>query len=156
MKTKLTLCRVFSLLLLGLLAAGPLAADGNVYDIEIVIFERPGGGGGEFWPADPATPDRAAAIGRLRRPAPAAGRQVAGAEAYTLKKKGMIVHDHLAWRQKPGGSNSKTWYWIGDGRLSGLIRVSQGRYLHLDTDLVLHRPQHRAALPHQAASAHAQ
>jgi hypothetical protein len=57
MKIKRTLYRVF-ILLLGLLASAPLAADDNTYDIEIVVFERPGGGGGESWPADPGTPDR--------------------------------------------------------------------------------------------------
>ncbi|MGB5614584.1 MAG: CsiV family protein, partial [Sedimenticolaceae bacterium] len=135
MKTKRTRYPLFGLLLLGLLAAGPLAADGNVYDIEIVVFERPGGGGGEFWPADPGMPDRGAALGRLEDRA-VAGKSL-GPMAYSLKKKGMIIHDHLAWRQKPGGRNSDTWYWMGDGRLSGLIRVTRGRYLHLDTDLVL-------------------
>jgi len=135
MKTKRTRYPLFGLLLLSLLAAGPLAADGNVYDIEIVVFERPGGGGGEFWPADPGMPDRGAALGRLEDRA-VAGKSL-GPMAYTLKKKGMIVHSHLAWRQKPGGRDSDTWYWMGNGRLSGLIRVSRGRFLHLDTDLVL-------------------
>jgi hypothetical protein len=134
MKIKRTLYRVF-ILLLGLLAGAPLAADDNTYDIEIVVFERPGGGGGEFWPADPGVPDRTAAIGRLEDRA-VAGKSL-GPVAYTLNKKGMIVHDHLAWRLKPGGRDSNTWYWMGDDRLSGLIRISRGRFLHLDTDLVL-------------------
>jgi hypothetical protein len=49
----------------------------------------------------------------------------------------MVVHKHVAWRQVPGGRNSQTWRWVASGRLEGLVRVTRGRYLHLDADLVL-------------------
>ena len=136
MKKKLIRYRVWQLLLLTLLLpAGPVVAADDLYDFEIVIFERPGGGASEAWPGDPGEPNRAAARGRLD--ALAIGGKALGPVAYTLKKKGMIVHEHLAWRQKPQDQNSNSWYWIGNGRLSGLIRMSRGRYLHLDTDLLL-------------------
>ncbi len=121
-----------------------VAAHAEIYDFEIVLFERPYGGANEFWPADPGEPDRAAAKGRLSSSGadggasllPASAKKL-GPSAYTLKKKGMIVHQHLAWRQNVAGRESNTWYWIGGNRLSGLIRMSRGRYLHLDTDLIL-------------------
>lgn len=116
----------------------------SAYKFEMILFERPGGGSGEFWPLEPGTPDPAQAIGRLGSSGgsggvnmlPAASKTL-GPAAYTLKKKGMIVHRHLAWTQPTRGRNSNSWYWVDSGRLSGLIRLSRGRYLHLDTDLVL-------------------
>jgi hypothetical protein len=123
------------ILLLGLLMAGPVAAADDVYDFEIVMFERPGGDYSEDWPAAPGQPERSAAVARLDA-LPGSGRKL-GPVAYTLKKKGMIVHEHRSWNQVPRGRGSNAWYWIDDGRLSGLIRVTRGRYLHLETDLVL-------------------
>lgn len=120
------------------------AVQANVYDFEIVVFERPHGGANEFWPSDPGEPDPGIAKGRLNSAGanggatllPASAKSL-GPSVYSLKKKGMVIHDHLAWRQATHGRNSNTWYWIGGGRLSGLIRMSRGRYLHLDTDLIL-------------------
>lgn len=144
MKPKPMKSRIHRFLPVLLLVLAPAVAMAGVYDFEILIFERPGGGANEYWPSEPGEPDPAAAIGRLG-PAGASGgatmlpasAKSLGPAAYTLKKKGMVIHDHLAWRQSTRGRNSNTWYWIGDGRLSGLVRVSQGRYLHLDTDLLL-------------------
>lgn len=144
MKTKPIKRRICSFLPVLLLVLAPAAAFAGVYNFEIVIFERPGGGANEFWPTEPGEPDPTTAIGRLSSAGASGGASLLpasakslGPAAYTLKKKGMVIHDHLAWRQSTRGRNSNTWYWIGDGRLSGLIRMTQGRYLHLDTDLVL-------------------
>jgi len=107
----------------------------DVYTFEIIVFERPDGGHAEFWPAEPDEPERSGARARLDT-LPAATRTL-DAAAYTLKKKGLVVHQHLAWRQAPAARNSDTWYWVGSSRLQGLLRLSRGRYLHLDTDLLL-------------------
>jgi len=132
--------RAFWLISLLLLSAAPAAARASAYSFEMIVFERPGGGAGENWPAEPGEPDPAQAIGRLGggggNTLPASAKSL-GPVAYTLKKKGMIVHHHLAWRQTPRGRQSNSWYWIDSGRVSGLVRVSRGRYLHLDTDLIL-------------------
>ncbi len=128
-------------LLFFLFSAG---AQAEIYDFEIVMFERPYGGANEFWPSEPGEPDRSMARGQLNASGasggatllPGSAKQL-GPSVYTLKKKGMIVHDHLAWRQNTRGRDSNSWYWIGGGRLSGLIRMSRGRYLHLHTDLIL-------------------
>lgn len=122
-------------MLLGLVVLNPAHAESDVYDFEIVIFERPGGADDEFWPEAPGEPDPGAAAGRLE--GLAVNSRSLGPVAYTLRQKGMIVHEHLAWRQVPRGRNSDTWYWIGNGRLGGLIRVTRGRYLHLESDLLL-------------------
>jgi hypothetical protein len=115
------------------------------YDIEVVIFERFGEGGGEQWPRDLDRPDINRAVGNLSIPGsqgsnaiilPKKAREL-GPAVYTLSRKGARVHVHQAWRQDIRGRNSSTWYWIGNSRLNGLIRVSKGRYLHLDTDLLL-------------------
>ena len=144
MKTLSITRQIVRLLAILLLVFAPAAALSGVYDFEIVIFERPGGGAGEFWPSEPGAPDPADAIGRLSPSGASGGASMLpgsakslGPAAYTLRKKGMIIHDHLVWRQSTRGRNSNSWYWVGGGRLSGLIRMTQGRYLHLDTDLVL-------------------
>jgi len=127
--------RLFAILLLGLIPLGGAFADDEIYDFEVVIFERPGAAGDERDPYSDGGPDPSAAAGRLETLA-IDGRAL-GPVAYTLKKKGMIIHEHLAWRQVPGSRNSSRWYWIGGSRLSGLIRMTRGRYLHLETDLLL-------------------
>lgn len=115
------------------------------YDVEILIFERFGQGEGEAWPEQPGSPDIGKAIGDLRQPGaegplakvlPKSARQF-GPEAYTLKQKGALIHAHHAWRQDTKGRKSNTWYRVGDRRLNGIVRISRGRYLHLDTDLLL-------------------
>ena len=115
------------------------------YDIEILIFERFGQGGTEHWPEDPGTPDLGLAVGDLSRaelygpeaiPLPAEQEQF-GPSAYTLERKGAVVHAHRLWRQDLRERNSPTWYRIGDGRLDGLLRITRGRFLHLETDLLL-------------------
>lgn len=133
--------RYWLLLLVFIVSTG---AQAEMYDFEIVMFERPYGGANEFWPSDPGQPDRGMARGQLNASGASGGAtllpssaKTLGPSVYTLKKKGMIVHDHLAWRQNTRGRQSNSWYWIGDRRLSGLIRMSRGRYLHLDTDLIL-------------------
>jgi hypothetical protein len=127
--------RILALFLLALTVLNTAHADSDVYDFEIVVFERPGDDDGEAMPASPGEPDPAAAVGRLD--ALAIGGRSLGPVAYTLRQKGMIVHEHLAWRQVPRGRDSEAWYWIGGGRMAGLIRVTRGRYLHLETDLLL-------------------
>lgn len=117
----------------------PLAclADDDVYDFEIVIFERPDGAAELFWPEEPGQPDPTLAVENLDMIALPASVQALEPVAYTLKKKGMIVHEHVAFRETPGGRNSNNWLWIDRGRLTGLLRVTRGRYLHLDTDFAL-------------------
>lgn len=127
--------RLLGLVVLGLALCASAHADDDVYDFEIIIFERPGVSGDGYSPDPAGEPDASAATGRLD--ALAIGTRALGPLAYTLRQKGMIIHEHLAWRQVPRGRSSKTWYWIGNGRLGGLIRVTRGRFLHLETDLLL-------------------
>lgn len=135
MINKSATCWIWALLALAVLASAPVMAAGDVYDFEIVMFERPAGEHGEYWPSAPGQPDRSAAVARLDA-LPASGRKL-GPVAYTLQKKGMIVHEHRSWNQVPRGRASNAWYWVDNGRVSGLIRITRGRYLHLETDLML-------------------
>jgi hypothetical protein len=116
----------------------PLAASASAYTIEMVIFERPGGGGSEFWPEEPGAPDPGAAIGPL--PARSGLPKSLGPAAYTLGQRGMNVIRHLVWQQTPRGRNSKAWYWLDGAQISGLVQVSRGRFLHFDTDLLFRDP----------------
>jgi hypothetical protein len=122
------------LLLLTLALSGSVLAE--PYDFEIVIFERPGAAGElNLTAADP--PERSMAATVLETDVLPAESEALGPTVYTLKRQGMVVHKHVAWRQVPGGRNSQTWRWVASGRLEGLVRVTRGRYLHLDADLVL-------------------
>ena len=134
--------------------AAPVAADGltveetvfvDPYDIEIVIFEYPNSDGDEAWPEDPGQPDLTGAVGdlmpgglpgqhALRLPEDA---KQLGPVAYTLNRRGLSVRAHEAWRLDVQDRDTPAWYLIGDQRLYGLIQVSKGRFLHLNTDLIL-------------------
>lgn len=143
MNASLLALRLFGTILLGLFVLGSVHAEDDIYDFEIVVFERPGGDG-ELSVDPGGEPDPSAAIGRLEKLA--VGSRALGPVAYTLRQKGMIIHEHLAWRQVPGARNSDAWYWIGSGRLGGLLRVTRGRYLHLEADLLLRDTN--TAVPH--------
>lgn len=125
------------------LGRGALAA---AYAFELVIFERPGGGS-ELNLTSTAPPDRSLASASIDAGALPASSRGLGPVAYTLSRKGMIVHKHVAWIQTPRSRNSRTWRWVDAGRLSGLVRVSRGRFLHLDADLLLRDPNR--STPHR-------
>jgi hypothetical protein len=139
MNSPLYAARLLRSILAVLFLSIPLAclADDDVYDFEIVIFERPDGVAEEFWPEEPGQPDPTLAVENLDMIALPASKESLEPVAYTLKKKGMIVHEHMVFREAPGGRNSNNWLWIDRGRLTGLLRVTRGRFLHLDTDLAL-------------------
>ena len=122
----------------------PVVAGAQAYKFEMIVFERPGTPSDEFWPAEPGYPDRANAVGILG--AQAATKRL-GPIAYTLRQQGMNVLTHLAWIQRPGRRNGNSWRWLGAGRLSGLVRLTRGRFLHLDTDLLLQDPS--SAFPYR-------
>ena len=96
--------RLLAVVILGLSLVGPVVADEDLYDFEMLVFERPGGGADEFWPADPGEPDRGATTMRLE--SLPGGPKVLGPEAYTMKKKGLIDHEHITWRKAPPDRNS--------------------------------------------------
>lgn len=58
------------------------------------------------------------------------------AHAETLRRRGLIPLVHAAWRQVVGDRNNEDWLWLEGGPVYGLVRISLGRYLHIDTDLV--------------------
>lgn len=127
--------RRFLIAALFALLALTTAAHSDAYRFEMVLFERPNAVTDEISVGDPGDLDMSLSRGRLD--ALAVGGDKLGGVAYTLKRKGMIVHEHVAWIQNPGGRSSQAWYSIGDSRLSGLIRVTRGRFLHVDADLLL-------------------
>jgi hypothetical protein len=115
------------------------AATAEPYRFEMIVFERPGNADGEAWPAEPGRPDRQQARSTLGSNVPRAEREL-GPVAYTLRRRGLTVLAHLNWQQVPGSRNGGAWRWLDAGRLQGLVRVSRGRFLHLDTDLLLRDP----------------
>lgn len=138
--------RILTLLTL-LCIALPLQAADDIYDIEMVIFAQPFPPGNEFWPEQPGEPDITAALGSLSEPTPPAGIEYLARDALqlapmatTLNRRGATVHAHIGWRQHVGARENREWYWIGDARLHGVVRITRGRFLHIDADLVLTNP----------------
>lgn len=128
-----------SILFSGLLLLAPLSplfAASDYYDFEMLIFERPGGGQTEFWPDEPQATDTALPPRPLSHLSGGRPREL-GPSAASLKKRGLRILEHVSWRQLPGRRNGGSWYSIDSGRLTGRIKVTRGRFLHVDTDLML-------------------
>ncbi len=108
----------------------------TAYTFEMIVFERPGADDGEFWPEAPGSPENNVTRSISSVALGSSARKL-GPIAYTLRQRGMIVHEHIVWRETPGPRNSKRWWTVSAGRLSGQIQITRGRFLHLDTDLML-------------------
>lgn len=138
----------FSLALLALAAR----AQEGVYDIEMVIFEQPADGDTERFPESPQLPDPNSAAVSLNTGLPTGNRKAPAVEllplaegklgpaVYTLNRKGAQVLAHLRWRQLIPRDAENPWESVQGDRLDGLIRLNRGRFIHLDTDLVLNEP----------------
>ena len=128
--------RTTLVLLLSLAACTPaIAAD---YRIEMVIFQRFDNAQGESWPGNAGDgPDMTLAVSPLPGVELSSGNGRLGPSAYTLGRQGYRVLLHAAWIQPVGGRSSKRWYSVRGRNLHGLVRVTRGRYLHFETDLVV-------------------
>jgi len=145
-----------ALLLVGALAA-PIFAAAAVAKIEIVVFERPGIP--DMRPiADPGQPDPARVNPQLaaQHVPLARAEHDLGPIAYTLQRRGLPVRLHLAWTQPMRAWKSEDWQWLDDQQgLQGLLRVTKGRFIHLNTDLLLTEPdgqQYRVRLDRKMRS----
>lgn len=118
----------------------------NPYDIEVVIFER-GASTDERWPEVSEPPPTELAVGDLTAPGMEGDKaviqptetQLFGPTAYSLRQKGAIVHFHQRWRQDLDEQGQGAWYKVGDENLDGVLRINLGRFLHVETDLLLRR-----------------
>ena len=126
-----------TLLLLLLLTASQLVAAADVYQLEILVFQRWDDAQGELLDQPRGVAERAAASADLRTLGAPPSTWRLGAEAYTLERKGYHVLYCQAWRQATEGGTSNRWYSFQAPGVDGLIRLRRGRYLHIDTDLVL-------------------
>ncbi len=126
-----------------------------MYDVEVVIFRNLSPqAGGEHWPVRAPEEIRQYGDGFDTRPV-GAGIEELAREAWTLddiaaalqRSGGYEVLVHAAWRQAGlDRSLARPWQ-VPDGiqragyELHGTIRLVRERYLHLDLDLELTRPQ---------------
>lgn len=140
------------LTLLMILPTPALAA--SQYQVELLLFLRNSHPGGEYWQANAVAPNPALAVATVQGGPPPSGggtpalvTPVSGSayklnnHAEALRRKGLTPLLHTAWRQRVGGRNNKDWLWLDAGQVRGLIRISLGRYLHVDTDLALRTGQ---------------
>jgi len=144
------LCTGTAILLLLLLPATLPAAQKKAapwYDIEIVLFSIADRGSSEQWPLDPGAPDTGDTVGisSFQQLPPRDWKLSAEDRALSRSRGRYRSLMHLAWRQPVlGRTRAKPIYirsrkTLADGYpvLEGRIRVSVGRYLHLDLDLLL-------------------
>jgi len=140
----------FILLLLSALPATSQAAEKKAppwYDIEIVLFSMPDRSSSEQWPVDPGKPgtEGTVTLASFKQLPPRDWRLAAEDNALNRSKGRYRTLAHLAWRQpvrsrkraKPIYVRSKKTLADGFPALEGSIRISVGRYLHVDLDLLL-------------------
>ncbi len=142
-----------SLILLLLLFTAPAVAGDKDYDIELILFERSGGGSQEAWPINPGSPDmqNARSLEKGAGPfsiRPASVWQLKNEAARLQATSGITPLIHLAWRQPVASSKDAEPIRLrssSTGKLEGTVKVSLGRYLHVDLDLLLdHRYRFQA------------
>jgi hypothetical protein len=137
------------------------------YQFEVLVFERiaPGAGSTEGWPSDPGRPASANATWFTKgqplkgnkpiafRALPAAERSLNGAWGQMRRSRDYRPLYHVAWRQPmKAPAKAKKIYFsllpangaeasdINPPKLEGTLKLSIKRYLHLDADIVLHKP----------------
>jgi hypothetical protein len=127
---------ILSLLLLA--SAWPALAD-DVYQVELLLFQGSGDSRGEVLESawDENAPARPQPVNRLQALAAPPASWRLGPQAYTLERRGHPVLYRLAWRQTPGSRSSERWYSFDAAGVQGLVRLTRGRFLHIDVDLVL-------------------
>jgi hypothetical protein len=135
------------------------------YQVELLLFLRDAQPGGEYWQTDGSAPDPALAIATVQGgPPPVAAidslplapagpaaqllltslpvsEYQLGNHAEALRRKGLTPLLHTAWQQRVGNRDNKDWLWLRAGPVYGLVRISLGRFLHIDTDLALQTGQ---------------
>jgi hypothetical protein len=137
------------------------------YQFEVLVFQRIASGAGstEGWPADPGRPATANAT-RFTRGEPLRGnkpvafrmlppeeRSLSGAWSQMRRSRDYRPLYHVAWRQpmerpdraKPvyfalSPSNGAQISEVNPPKLEGTLKFSIKRYLHLEADIVLHKP----------------
>jgi len=148
----------------------PAADEGDQapeYQVELVLFLRDAQPGGEYWQADATAPNPAQAVATVQGGPPPATTSAFSAppvqtspaavqpnvvnlpvnsyqlrnHAEALRRKGLTPLLHTAWKQRVGDRDNKDWLWLNAGPMYGLVRISLGRYLHIDTDLALKTAQ---------------
>ena len=136
-----------ALAILSLMSA-TIANSATLYDIEVIIFDSFNQGSQEHWPASPGMPDLQRATATLSQSAniPVARllkSKRLGSIAQTLRKKGAVIYTHTRWRQSVKSRKTPQWLSVKNHGLNGLIQISRGRYLHVNTDLYLQKASAR-------------
>ena len=118
------------------------AGSENLYRIELIAFGQ-NAVTSESWPEDPGVPDpiRASstlidAVGDSSNELVSKDQLALGPVAYTLRKNGMSPLLHIGWMQQVKRWKADDWRWIETRDLRGLVRVTKGRFLHIDVDLL--------------------
>jgi hypothetical protein len=129
-------------MLLMLIGAAPTT---QAMTVEIIVFAHPGGdaGSSETWRPDPGTPDVSQAL-----PLSAGnGVRAIGPNSYRMRgiwqalrgSPGYRPLRHMAWVQRGTSRARAPVVLLGEGPESpvyGTVRVSRGRFLHVDVDLL--------------------
>jgi hypothetical protein len=140
-----TLSHLLLILVLLPLTATVAAAD-KKYDIELILFERSAGGGGEVWPRNPGKPDLQQARSLVKGSGsfgilPKSLWRLKGEASRLRSKGGYKPLLHIAWRQPVTtrkGAQAVHLLSSPSREVEGAVKVSVGRFLHVDLDLLLY------------------
>ncbi len=116
-------------------AAPALAA--GLYQVEMIVFQRWSDSQGEVFGALDNEDVRHAAVGDVASRAAGRASWRLGGAAAKLTNNGNKVLFHQAWRQTASSRSADAWYSLSGPSLRGVVRLSRGRYLHVDTDLTV-------------------
>jgi len=141
--------------LLSLLCALPVYSAGLEnkeppwYEMEMILFSRnqAGAGSSETWPSDPGMLDWDAALPESSYVILPKSEWQLGAEEYTLRKTHGRLEPliHLTWRQPVDSRKNARPLYLKSTRnimdetplMEGLAKISVGRYLHVNLDILL-------------------
>lgn len=127
-----------------LLSVAAPAVHAQNYALEIIVFANPGGDAraAETWRADPGLPDvtRAQPAGISVTPLGPNAYRMSGIWQALRASPGYRPLRHMAWLQRGTSRARAPVVLLGEGpdsEIYGTVRLSRGRFLHVDLDLVL-------------------
>jgi len=130
-------------------SAGPDNEEPRWYEIEMILFSRnqAGAGSNETWPSNPGMLDWDTALPESSYTVLPKSEWQLGAEEYTLRKTHGRLESliHLTWRQPVASRKNARPVYLKSTRnimddtplMEGLAKISVGRYLHVDLDILL-------------------
>ena len=129
--------------LFGLILSTSLFAEEKWYRVEVLVFENNDKEALSQAFASQSKPNFTNAINLSQMPnekfRPLSDNQFTLAEAKSKIQKRYRLITHKGWSQTLESKNEAIAVHLNHGDLDGIVRLSGGKYLHIDTDMLLHK-----------------